>query len=456
MASLLAGNVSKYFSHSFLENELNLISQSLSIKVHNTFIPHSTLHIMTQAYGTGGHTKLVEQWIKNFDFKHNNSVVLINHKSDTPESLKKTVEQNGRIYKLKEKFDILKKAEELAYLSSQFENVILHIHPYDILSNLAFSNVNFTRPIFFMNHADHMFSVGYSLANTILELSEDGMNFSKNYRGVINSNIVRIPIEKNDNLENISKEQARKHLNISIDKKIVLSIASEFKYGDGKDFIEMAKKIVFFGEDTEFILIGPSQNTAIWKSAFLESSGKIKPIGVQPREELKYYIKASDLYIESFPFASYTAFLDVVAYNINSITLKTPVHTMDLIKKSNCVANDIGSLIEKANEILSKKNNNVYIPSLNAHYKEEWIKNLIEVINGYKNITHKTNLLSMKYASADYCNFITKIMKSTLPFGTVYKKLPFFIKLQLYIKLYKMELITKKKLKAFSKTLFPY
>ena len=330
LASFLSNKVSKYFSYGFLEDELNLISNELDIVCSDEMILNSTLHIMTQAYSIGGHTKLVEQFVINLGFKHEHSVLITNHKCDIPQSLIDIISNNGKIYQLR-KSNFIKKAQELALIASKYEKVVLHIHPYDILPNLAFANNNFKRDIIFFNHADHMFSVGYSISNMVAELSEEGRQFSREYRGIKNNHVINIPIGRNNNV--ISRMEAREYLGIPEKKKIILSIASEYKYGDGKEFINLAKRIIANNDAVEFILIGPSIKSDIWNSAKKESNNKINPLGIISRDKLVYYTKAADLYIESFPFASYTAFLDVASYNINLLTLKNPYSFFGCSKK---------------------------------------------------------------------------------------------------------------------------
>lgn len=454
LAGFLAGNVSKYFSHSFLEQELNFLSEEIDIKLNDTYTPNSTLHVLSQPYDTGGHTKLVEQWIKNFGFQDNHSAVIINHKCAIPNSFKDIITQNGTIFQLK-KGDFETKAKQLALVASNFEKVILHIHPFEILANLAFANSHFTRPVGFLNHADHMFSCGYAVSDVVFELSTEGKEFSKTYRGIQNTHVVHIPIEEKNST--LSKENAKKYLNIADNKIIILSIASEYKYGDGNDFIDMAKRIIALKENIEFILIGPSIiSSPIWKKAKEESNSRINPVGMKPRDELKYYIKASDIFIESFPFGSYTVFLDVSSYGINILRLKNPNFNLDVVLNHPSQCQNIDEIVKKVEIILNHPKTEEFVISLSDNYPSTWIKKCQSIIVDEMKHHKSMNLNNAQLSTDFYANHISSVMKSSIPLGTSYKKLPILIKIVLMSKLIKLGLVPRKKLKAISKTLFPF
>ncbi len=458
MAYFLSLNITKYFSSPFLEKELNELSEKIEFDYHSEFIPDSTLHIMTRAYSTGGHTKLVEQWISNLDFKSNNSVVFIEHKSEHPPTLVDIINKNGNVFTLK-RASLINKAKELAKLASKFEKVVLHIHPFEIVPNLAFGNRKFPRPIVFMNHADHSFSCGYSVSNMLLDLSSEGVDFSQNVRGIKNNHKLSIPVESINN--SLTKEKAREHLCIDNNKKIILSIGTSYKYGVGKELKEFhgfAKELVKLKDNTEFLIIGPSSDEYEWNQLSLDSNGKIKPLGIVNRDKLKYYICACDLYIESFPFASYTAFLEVASYKVNLLRLKTEVFSLDSVQNSGCQCLTIDELLQKADLILNNPYSKSFIPDVSEHTKPGWKENYLQLIKSKLQLLEAPyHLLPLKELENEYANFIYRILGYKVPIGKSFKKLPLLIKIKLFFKLYTLKLVDKKKLrKTFFKTLLPY
>lgn len=401
-------NVTSAFSDSFLEKELNSVSQTLKLDLNNTFEKNSVLHIMTEAYSTGGHTKLVEQFISNAStYFDKQSVIITNQQVEIPQTLETIVESTGDLILMNEN-NMLERAIKLANIASSYHYIVLHIHPDEIVCNLAFGNTNFTRPVILLNHADHMFWCGASIADLVLDLNTEGSEFSFKIRGIAKSAVLNIPIE--DKKKELTKQEAREYLKIHKDEKIILSIASEYKYGKTKEeiskFIDMATTIVTNVPNSKFLLIGPSTKNVYWDKAYKGTKGKIEPLGLQDRKLLPYYIIASDLYIESFPFASYTAFLETALYDINMLSLNTPIFTLDAIKQNQLLANTVEELQSKAISLLNTSTTRKKSLNLDVYLKDTWTKNLIDIFTKNKQLKHQVDSFKEKNAESIYLNHI--------------------------------------------------
>ncbi|MEA1891138.1 MAG: hypothetical protein U9N33_00335 [Campylobacterota bacterium] len=437
MTTCLAVNVTTTLSDPFIENELNKISQTIELDTNQVFTPNSFLHVMSESYGEGGHTKLVELFIKNIDSNEDkHSILLLNQLQEIPQSLYNSLKDDSQLIVFDKDTD-KNKAQKLANIACKYRYIILHIHPEDTVANLAFGNKKFQRPIIFLNHADHKFWCGVSISDITLDLSTDGSLISRDLRGVHNSKIVHIPIE-NKNI-NIDKDEARKYLKISKDKKIILSIASEFKYGttaqDIEKFTKLATEIVSTYDDCKFILIGPSRDNKYWNKAYIATDAKIDPLGIIKRDELKYYIACADLYIESFPFSSYTAFLDTAIYNIKILTLKTPISTLDVVKENHLQSNSVEALTKNAISFLKNSNTEQNNIDLSIHLKEKWSNNLYHILSDVKE--HQLYTFHPKTVDNNYLNHIDKVMGSCLVLDEVYTDLPFYVRVKLMFGLLK-------------------
>ncbi|MDY0117320.1 MAG: hypothetical protein RBR59_07080 [Sulfurimonadaceae bacterium] len=454
MVDFLISNVTVYFSDDFIEEKLNDISQSLAFNLSESFTKNSVLHVVTESYSTGGHTKLLEMFIENTSsYFKKQSIVLLNQKVDLPSTLKSIANKTGEIFILEED-NIINKAIKLANLASSYEFIVLHIHQNEIITNLAFGNKNFKRPVFFLNHADHMFWCGVSISDYVLDLSTEGSEFSKTQRGVNKSYVLPIPIK--DEKKNISKNDARNYLHLDKKSKIILSIASEYKYGRKKEdiskFINMSMNILNNVENSIFILIGPSKNNIIWNEAYEKSNHKIIPLGLQERELLSYYIASCDLYIESYPFSSYTAFLDVALYNVNMLSLNTPIFTLDVLKENNILTNTVKEIEKRAIDLLIQNDLKSSI-DLSNHFQEKWLKNLKNIFD-YNTKIHNLYSFKPKSSNVDYNNHINKIIMGMVTLNKTYTKLPFLLKYKLRKGIIKYEIISgiKNNIRLFRKT----
>ncbi|WP_321470563.1 hypothetical protein [Halarcobacter sp.] len=432
-------NVTTKFSNNFIEEKLNEISATIDFNLSPTFEKDSILHVMSESYAIGGHTKLLEIFIQNIDgIYKKQSLIITNQKLELSKSLENAIKGKGELTLIPSDLNHIEKAKILANTASNYELIILHIHPNDITSNLAFGNSKFKRPIIFLNHTDHMYWCGVSIADLTLDLTAEGNYFSKEVRDINNSHIVNIPII--DKELKLTREEARKYLKIEKNKKIILTIATEYKYGRTREeifkFANMADNITKNIENSEFLLIGPSKNNPSWNEIYEKSKGRVNPLGLKERHLLEYYILAADLYIESFPFASYTAFLDTSLYGIKMMSLNTPIFSLDIIKENNLSADSIEKLEKKAIDFLKNKNDEEsYKIDLSRHMKDDWNKNLIEIITNHLPSTGTIHRFKSKDANTKYLNHILKVVGTNPVLIDYLKKLPTKIQLKLEDKL---------------------
>jgi len=344
------------FSDLELEKELLTIAESLPTEPCD-FQPNTFLHVMTEAYAVGGHTKIVEKWVDAALVGEKHSLLMIRQNVPMPTSLSQCIDQHGGdIYTLKSTMSPLEKAKELRSIASSHEFIILHIHMDDIVPLLAFGTVKFKRPVIFVNHADHLFWLGASIADHIYELSEDGAKLTRSRRVKAPYTIIPIPIDHK--VQSLTREEALNALDrpIPIHTKVILSIGAPYKYEAFKelDFIQMALDLVNQDENILFIVIGPDKDhNERWKKAFDDSHQRVDAIGFKSREEVGLYSAIADLYIESFPFKSYTAFLEVASNGTPALSLDTGLNSLDIVKASPNQCESIQEMIHKATAILN-------------------------------------------------------------------------------------------------------
>ncbi|MCI0500860.1 MAG: hypothetical protein L0Y61_03845, partial [Epsilonproteobacteria bacterium] len=220
-ASSFWHNYSGTFIHHQLEEDLIKISENIiDCEFDISFEADHILHVMTEAYNIGGHTRVVENWIKATSHKH--SVFFNNPHSACPIFLTDSVKSKNGLIILNDKNGFVEKAKYLAQVASRFRYVVLHHHSHDILPLLSFGTKRFKRPIFFYNHADHMWGCGYSVCDSIIEICEKGIQHSIKYRGIPEEKTFfgGIPIELSEKIDDKSNQI----------EKYIVSMASSYKY----------------------------------------------------------------------------------------------------------------------------------------------------------------------------------------------------------------------------------
>jgi len=347
------------FSDIEIEKALSNIADYLDCTQETTYQENSFLHVITECFETGGHTRIVEKWINASDNNEKHSLLLIQQHAKIPDWLLRAVKnKNGDLYNLTTYIVESESALELRKISSGYQFIILHINMDDVVPLLAFGTEKFKRPIIFMNHADHLFWIGVSLIDLLAECSEDSMVFTQQKRGILYHSILPVPIDEIQP-SILAKKLTLEKLQLPYDKKnrYILSMASNFKFHllDDYAFIAMAFNLIDQNQNTTFIIIGPDKaKERAWADAYTQSNGKINAIGLKKREEISLYKEICDVYIDSFPFNSYTSFLEFAILGIPSLALKTLFNSLDILKNTPNHLNSIDELLQCARHILNR------------------------------------------------------------------------------------------------------
>lgn len=354
-------NHTGYFSSKVIEENLINITSKYKCDIDEVILNESFVHVITEVYSIGGHTRAVENLINASSINEKHNIVIINQDKDmpVPNSLAESIEaRNGELFIVNQNFNTIDKALAIRKFCSKFEYVVLHTHMCDVVPTIAFGVHEFKRPIIFFNHADHMFWLGVSISDIIAELSNDGARLTQQKRTSTISSILPIPIKFNKNIE-ITKEVACEELGVEQQYEYIISMASASKYTKicQYDFVEFATKLIDSNKNIYLVLIGPDkQKEKKWSDLYVQTNGRINAVGIQTRENVLFYKSIASCYIDSFPTGSFTSYLEFAAIGIPSFILSKPTNTLDVVKNNGCIADNINQLVEKVNLVLRNKN----------------------------------------------------------------------------------------------------
>lgn len=351
-----------YYSSKDIENVFLEIAEKNNIENFDCdYEKNSFLHIMTNCYKDGGHTRVVERWLELSDDNQKHSLLFTGaaEVNPIPNRLGKAVEnKNGSIINLSGLKNDIAKGLELRKIASKYEYIILHIHMHDIIPIIAFGNKQFQRPVIFYNHADHFFWVGVSIIDKIAELREFGKNLSENSRGINNGFILGVPVDSKE-IPFKDKRELRKKFNLPEDKKIIFTGGTDFKYIPmaGKDFLTPVLNVLINDENVVLVGVGPNFKTLPnWAEAAEKTNGRVIAFNTVPHEDYYNYIQASDVVIDSYPMSGGMAIIDAISCAKPVITRDTPVGLFDYIKNSDAFCNTEEEVSQKIKELLYDKN----------------------------------------------------------------------------------------------------
>lgn len=336
-------------AHRVFPNELNDEGTSETRK--------STLHILSRAYRTGGHTRVVENWIASAPADEIHSV-LVTRRGLAKSRIRELVDARlGSTYKIRKSLSLLRRAREIRNLASQYSRVVLHVHMDDIVSYIAFAKPIHGTDVYIFNHADHRFWVGAGLPAQILEMRSWGQQLTLETRGRSDSVIVGLPFPSTRvNEKRTDKSVARLELGLPQEAKILLAIGSSSKFVSGQetDFPQAIQPLLKVDKTRLLITIGPqaSHNDG-WTRLAREHPGQVLNLRKMSSDKLATYILAADLGFDSFPMSGGMAVLDMISQGLPTLSLKCVTGHLDSVAESSFYCQTLDEWLMKAESALN-------------------------------------------------------------------------------------------------------
>ena len=271
----------------------------------------AVLHVLSEAYAIGGHTRLCQLWIEFDQPNRTHTILLLRQKGAVPSELIGAVRRSGGVVIYAEADGaLLTKAAYLRKLALESADlVVLHVHPDDVVPAVAFAEQG-GPPVILVNHADHLFWVGAASCDITAEIRESGRQLSLMSRAVRRAEILPVPLElsmqpKRSMVASVDRVQ----LGIPNDAVVLLTMGSPHKYIPcaGLNFPEVALSILERCPNTFVVAIGPDREG--WRSETEKSGGRLLALGAQPQGSFMFL--RPDVYLEGFPIGSLTALLEV-------------------------------------------------------------------------------------------------------------------------------------------------
>lgn len=265
------------------------------------------LHIVTTVYEVGGHTRLIKNWVNAYP-EYTHSLLITNPISTgIPNFLAETILQNGgKLITFAPEIDLLIKARQLREIASNnFDYVILHHHPNDVIPIAALAKEGLP-PVALVNHADHVFWLGSSIADLVVDFCPHGEQLSRERRFARHTTVV--PYLNDINVPKVTRAEARRKLGISDNSVVLISIGSSYKYKPilTHNFFKTASKIIEKETEAHLYLIGltDDQGTGILANKRIHFCGVVN--------DPSLYQIAADIYLDGFPLGGGLASIECV------------------------------------------------------------------------------------------------------------------------------------------------
>ena len=274
------------------------------------------LHVLTEAYATGGHTRLARRWMER-DASRRHTVVLTSQGPPPPENLGQAAEASGgRLYQFARSDGLFPRAVALRELAADADMVVLHDHMHDVIPALAFA-VREARPaVLGEDHADHMFWLGTEAVDGLAELRAPAAELAVRRRGFDPEDIALVPIPLELPAQSFDRLRARERLKIPRNAQVLLTVAASFKFSPVLDttYHALIGQVLKGRPRTLLLAAGPGADEPGWRGLVRRFPGQVRALG--PVHGLEPYYAAADIYVDSYPAGSATSALEAALHGL--------------------------------------------------------------------------------------------------------------------------------------------
>ena len=287
-----------------------------------------TLHVLSEAYEVGGHTRLVRRFIQAAE--EDAAVVLVRQDGAFSPGWVAPEGKTVPVLDLETMGvkDSLQKVSVLRVLFEAAARVVLHIHPDDAIS-VAAAGGAVEADIRFFNQADHVAWLGAALPARLLNARPSGARLASRRRGVPESRheLVPIPLEPP---RHMSRHEARARLGIGESQRMLLTVAAKYKYNPvrGRSLLE-ALAAVLERTDIRLIAIGPTLAHPVFGHLAERFPGRVDALGVIPDPD--HFRAAADMYVDSYPFCSPTSLLESALMGTPVVAFQPDFETLEIL-----------------------------------------------------------------------------------------------------------------------------
>ncbi|MFC1584222.1 hypothetical protein ACFL5V_01600 [Fibrobacterota bacterium] len=273
------------------------------------------LLVATQLYDIGGHTKVIDKFIRD-DVESSHLIVLTKQNKKMPEWLEENAAESKVPVICLETGSSVGRASTLRSIAKYFDRVLLFIHPHDEIPIVAFS-VKMDQVVFIENHAHFWFWLGITVGDVVFSHLKYMDRIVKERRRAKNSFYFPLAYKRiaEDDNNRLSKKEAKEKIGLDPDCFLIVTIGSREKYAPNKryNFFLTAEKILNKNPFVTIVVIGVDYQDGFVKKYVPKKNDRMKLLG-PVWKPYKYY-EAADIILESFPLSSIGPIYEAVVYH---------------------------------------------------------------------------------------------------------------------------------------------
>ena len=274
------------------------------------------LHVASELLPVGGLINNLAHWLQA-DTGRTHSLAAIHQRGAVPASVTTPIKASGgAIYRINQTpGHQIAWARKLREIAQGYDAVVLHTYGQDPVPLIAFADADKRPPLLLLNHADHLFWLGASIADVVINMREAAQDLTIARRGVEPRRNIVVPTVISPPKRVMSREDARAKLGIAPDTILIFSAARAMKYRtvDGVTFAAPFVQLLKKHPKAQLLVLGAGDRDD-WKADSEAVGGRIRGLPESP--EARIYHEAADIYVDSFPFVSSTSMMEAAGLGV--------------------------------------------------------------------------------------------------------------------------------------------
>jgi hypothetical protein len=284
--------------------------------------PAHVLHVVTQLYQTGGPTQAIACWLEQDGDRRHTVCVTRQGAPPVPDKILSRLNVPSDLLRLDTgRGGLMGRATALRDAATRADVIILHSHPYDVIPVVAFAGVDGLPPVVFVNHADHVFWIGTTVTDVLMNMRDSGSRLAAARRGVDPRRSVVVPRPLRPTERTVAREEAKRRLGLPEDRVLIVTAADAPKYRQvsSPSFLDLLVPVLEAHDDALLFAAGPAPE-GDWRVAEEATGGRIRALGRLP--DVSLLQQAADVYVDSFPFSSLTSLLEAGLFGTPTLTYR--------------------------------------------------------------------------------------------------------------------------------------
>jgi glycosyltransferase involved in cell wall biosynthesis len=275
--------------------------------------PKRILHVATELYRTGGHTRVMWRWIAR-DRPRRHDVVATHQMAPLPAGLEEAVRgSGGRFHALPTRAPLLRRAQRVRALAAEADLVVLHSHPSDPMPTVALAGVADRPPVVFNDHAANVFWFGRAVADMVLLALDHFPPLAR--RGVPPERIAGVPFpvrgsdghgrDPSKPMSPAARTAARRAVlrdqDWPDDTVLLFTAGDAYKYvgPPGTGLLDLVEPVLARHPRARLLAAGPEPDER-WARSGERTGGRVRALG--KRSGIDVLFAAADIYLDSYPF----------------------------------------------------------------------------------------------------------------------------------------------------------